>query len=136
MIPTIAGAAEAIRQGRLSCVELLERCLDRIDRLEDRVRAWVLVDRQGARAQAARCDDELKRGQDRGLLHGIPLGVKDIFDVFDWPTGCGSVRWQNSYARQDAPVVTRLRQAGAVLIGKTVTTAFASFDPPVTRNPW
>src|SRR5207249_2024365 len=64
------------------------------------------------------------------------VGVKDVIDVFDLPTGCGSKLWANSYARRDATVVTRLRQAGAVVVGKTVTTAFAYLDPPATRNPW
>src|SRR5207244_4369186 len=69
-------------------------------------------------------------------LHGIPLGIKDIFDVFDWPTAAGSKLWANSVARQDCTVVRKLREAGAVFVGKTVTTQYASFDPPPTRNPW
>jgi aspartyl-tRNA(Asn)/glutamyl-tRNA(Gln) amidotransferase subunit A len=80
--------------------------------------------------------EELKRGQVRGPLHGIPIGIKDIFDVFDWTTAAGSTLWAQSIARKDATVVERLRRAGAVLLGKTVTTQFASFDPPPTRNPW
>src|SRR5207248_6326962 len=106
------------------------------DRYEERVRAWVYLDRGGAREQAERLTAELRRGEDRGPLHGIPVGIKDIIDVFDMPTGCGSKLWANSYARRDATCVERLRQAGAVILGKTVTTAYASFDPPVTRNPW
>jgi aspartyl-tRNA(Asn)/glutamyl-tRNA(Gln) amidotransferase subunit A len=133
---TIVDAAAAIRRGELMPVELLERCLARIDLLEEKVRAWAYLDREGARADAERLTAELKRGHDRGPLHGIPVGIKDIIDVFDMPTGCGSKRWANSYARRDATVVARLRQAGAVIVGKTVTTAFASFDPPPTRNPW
>jgi aspartyl-tRNA(Asn)/glutamyl-tRNA(Gln) amidotransferase subunit A len=133
---TISRAGQAIRQGRLSPVELLDDCLGRIDALEERVRAWVLVDGDRARAEARARQEELARGQDRGPLHGIPVGIKDIIDVFDWPTACGSQRWAASYARQDAPVVRRLRQAGAVLIGKTATTPYASFDPAPTRNPW
>jgi aspartyl-tRNA(Asn)/glutamyl-tRNA(Gln) amidotransferase subunit A len=132
----IQDAGRDLREGRLTCAALLERCLARIDELEQRVRAWVLVDRERARAEAALRDRELAAGQDRGPLHGIPVGVKDIFDVFDWPTGCGSDLWRQSVARNDSPVVQRLRQAGAVLVGKTVTTAYASFDPPPTRNPW
>jgi aspartyl-tRNA(Asn)/glutamyl-tRNA(Gln) amidotransferase subunit A len=133
---TIHAAAEAIRQGRLSPVELLESCFRHIDRYEAKVHAWVLVDRDGARAVAREREEELRRGQWRGPLHGIPLGIKDIFDMFDWPTAAGSQLWRNSIARQDATVVRRLRQAGAVLMGKTVTTQYASFDPPPTRNPW
>ncbi|HEX5272993.1 MAG TPA: amidase, partial [Gemmataceae bacterium] len=133
---TIHAAAADIRAGRLSPVDLLETCLERIDRLEDRIRAWVLIDRDGARAEARRLADELKRGQYRGPLHGIPIGIKDIFDVFDWPTAAGSRLWANSVARQDANVVRKLREAGAVFVGKTVTTQYASFDPSPTRNPW
>ena len=133
---TITAAAESVRRGELTPTGLLEQCLARIDRYEDRVRAWAYLDRDGAREQAARLTAELKAGQNRGPLHGIPIGIKDIIDVFDMPTGCGSKRWAQSYARRDATCVERLRQAGAVILGKTVTTAYASFDPPPTRNPW
>ncbi len=133
---TIHEAAEAIRQRKLSPLDLVEQCLAYIDRWEEKVRAWVFVDRDGARAEAQRLTAELERGQYRGRLHGIPLGIKDIFDVFDWPTAAGSKLWANSIARQDADVVRQLRQAGAIFLGKTVTTQYASFDPPVTRNPW
>src|SRR3954463_10003574 len=120
---TITAAAEFIRKGELTPSELLEQCLQRLYRYEDRGRAWVYLDRDGAREQAARLTDELKQNAYRGPLHGIPVGIKDIIDVFDMPTGCGSKRWANSYARRDATVVERLRQAGAVIMGKTVTTA-------------
>ena len=133
---TITEAVGFIRRGELTPSELLEQCFARIDRYEERVRAWVYLDRQRARQEAERLTAELKAGQNRGPLHGIPIGIKDIIDVFDMPTGCGSKLWANSYARRDATVVERLRQAGAIIMGKTVTTAFASFDPPVTRNPW
>jgi Asp-tRNA(Asn)/Glu-tRNA(Gln) amidotransferase A subunit family amidase len=133
---TITEAAEFIRRGELTPSDLLEQCLARIDRYEPQVRAWVYLDREGAREQAARLTEEVKRGKNRGPLHGIPIGVKDIIDVFDMPTGCGSKLWANSYARRDATCVERLRQAGAVILGKTVTTAYASFDPSITRNPW
>jgi Asp-tRNA(Asn)/Glu-tRNA(Gln) amidotransferase A subunit family amidase len=133
---TITDAAGLIRRGELTPIELLEQCLARVDRYEDRVRAWVYLDRDGAREQAERLTAELKQNNYRGPLHGIPIGIKDIIDVFDMPTGCGSKLWANSFARRDATVVERLRQAGAVIMGKTVTTAYASFDPPVTRNPW
>jgi aspartyl-tRNA(Asn)/glutamyl-tRNA(Gln) amidotransferase subunit A len=96
----------------------------------------VYLDRAGAREQAERLTAELKQNNYRGPLHGIPVGIKDIIDVFDMPTGCGSKLWANSYARRDATCVERLRQAGAIIMGKTVTTAYASFDPPPTRNPW
>jgi aspartyl-tRNA(Asn)/glutamyl-tRNA(Gln) amidotransferase subunit A len=133
---TIRDAAAAMRLGTLTPVDLLDQCLARIDRYESLVRAWVVVDRDGARRQAERLTDELKRGQVRGPVHGIPFGIKDIIDVFDQPTGCGSRLWADSIARHDASCVKRLRAAGAVILGKTVTTAYAYLDPPVTRNPW
>lgn len=136
MFPTIHTAAEEIRSGRLSPVDLVQSCLERIERYEDRVHAWVLIDREGALARAKECAREIEHGGWRGPLHGIPVGIKDIFDVFDWPTAAGSRLWKSSIARQDATVVRRLRQAGAVFLGKTVTTQYASFDPPPTRNPW
>src|SRR5262245_19487034 len=120
MTHTIASAAAAMRSGKMTPVELLEQCLGRIDQLESRVRAWVFVDTEGARKEAVRCTQDLERGIDYGPLHGIPIGVKDLFDVFDWPTAAGSKRWANSYARQDCPAVARLREAGAILMGKTV----------------
>jgi aspartyl-tRNA(Asn)/glutamyl-tRNA(Gln) amidotransferase subunit A len=133
---TIREAAAAIRAGKLSPFELLEYCWERIERYEARVRAWAYLDRDGARRQAEQLTAELQRNHYRGPLHGIPLGIKDIIDVFDMPTGCGSMLWAKSFARTDAECVQRLRQAGAIILGKTVTTAYASFDPPPTRNPW
>ena len=133
---TIAAAAPLIRSGELTPSELLEQCLRRIDIYEPAVQAWVYLDRERARRDAARLTDEAKAGRVRGPLHGVPVGVKDIIDVFDMPTGCGSKLWANSYARRDATVVERLRQAGAVILGKTVTTPYAYLDPPPTRNPW
>jgi len=133
---TIHEAAAALRAGRTTPVELVKQCLANIDRCEEKVKAWVFIDRAGALAEAHARADEIKRFQVRGPLHGIPIAIKDIFDVFDWPTAAGSKLWSQSIARQDCEVVRRLREAGAIFLGKTVTTAYASFDPPVTRNPW
>src|SRR5262245_4909823 len=136
MVRTIHEAGPEIRQGRLTPVDLVHQCFKQIDRWEQCVKAWVFVDRERTLADAQRLSEEVRGGRYRGPLHGIPMGIKDIFDVFDWPTGCGSKAWSKSYARRDATIVERLRRAGAVFLGKTVTTNFASFDPPVTRNPW
>jgi Asp-tRNA(Asn)/Glu-tRNA(Gln) amidotransferase A subunit family amidase len=133
---TIHEAAAAFRAGALTPVELLDQCLARIDRYESLVRAWVVIDRDGAREQAERLTDELRHGRVRGPMHGIPVGIKDIIDVFDLSTGCGSRLWANNVARQDADCVAKLRAAGAVILGKTVTTAYAYLDPAITRNPW
>jgi Asp-tRNA(Asn)/Glu-tRNA(Gln) amidotransferase A subunit family amidase len=133
---TITDAAKLIKTGELTPSELLEQCLRRVDIYEPAVKAWVYLDRERARQEAAKFTDEIKKGHYRGPLHGIPIGIKDIIDVFDMPTGCGSKLWANSYARRDATCVARLRDAGAVIMGKTVTTPYAYLDPPVTRNPW
>jgi aspartyl-tRNA(Asn)/glutamyl-tRNA(Gln) amidotransferase subunit A len=136
MLMLLHAAAEAIRSCRLSPVELVENCLDQIDRYEPHVHAWVLIDRHGAWSEAERLAADVRNGNWRGPLHGIPIGVKDIIDVAGWPTAAGSRLWANRIATHDAPVIGRLRQAGAILLGKTVTTPYASFDPPPTKNPW
>jgi aspartyl-tRNA(Asn)/glutamyl-tRNA(Gln) amidotransferase subunit A len=133
---TITGIGRRLRRGELSCVEILRSCLDRLDAREPQISAWVLVDRDGALAQAQILDAELKAGRDRGPLHGIPMGVKDIIDVAGFPTGCGSPVQAGLAASADAAIVAHLRSAGAVIMGKTVTTAYAWIDPPLTRNPW
>jgi Asp-tRNA(Asn)/Glu-tRNA(Gln) amidotransferase A subunit family amidase len=133
---TLVEMAEAIRRKERSPVELLEECLDRIDQLDERLRAWVVVDRQGARDAARQLADEAARGQFRGPLHGVPMGVKDIIDVAGLPTRAGSPLRDNHVAERDAPVVAALRQAGAIILGKTVTVEFACFDPSPSRNPW
>jgi Asp-tRNA(Asn)/Glu-tRNA(Gln) amidotransferase A subunit family amidase len=136
MPSTLHAAADEIRTGRRTPIDLLEACLERIDRLEERIHAWVFVDHKAARAEAERLSAEQRNGTLRGPLHGIPIGIKDIFDVRDWPTAAGSRLWKDNIARRDATVVHRLRHAGAIFLGKTVTTQYASFDPPPTRNPW
>jgi aspartyl-tRNA(Asn)/glutamyl-tRNA(Gln) amidotransferase subunit A len=136
MYRTIQAASAAIRQGQATPLDLLNQCLRQIDKYEDRVKAFVFVDVDGARAQAQALTSELKTGPFRGLLHGIPIAIKDNIDVFDWPTAAGSRLWANSIARDDATLVAKLRQAGAVILGKAVTTQYASFDPSPTRNPW
>ncbi len=133
---TIKGTARRLRQGETTCVDVLQSCLDRIEQREHEIRAWVLVDRTGAVAQAEERDAELQTGRDRGPLHGIPIGVKDIIDVKGLPTRCGIAGWEGNSDPSDAAVVARLREAGAIILGKTVTTPFAWIDPPVTRNPW
>lgn len=128
-------AAEMIRQKEISPVELVEALLQRIDALEPSIKAWVMVDRDGALAAARRCEQEIGK-VDPGPLYGVPVGVKDIFHAAGLPTTCGSPIFQNRIAPYDATSVARLREAGAIVLGKTVTVQFAHFDPPPTRNPW
>jgi aspartyl-tRNA(Asn)/glutamyl-tRNA(Gln) amidotransferase subunit A len=136
-LPTIARAAELIRAGELTPRDLVEQCLENIDRYESEVNAWVLVDHDGARREADRLGRELfGSAEPSSPLYGIPIAIKDIVDVAGWATRCGSSLRGTTPANKDAPVVAALREAGAILLGKTVTTEFASFDPPPTRNPW
>jgi Asp-tRNA(Asn)/Glu-tRNA(Gln) amidotransferase A subunit family amidase len=136
MLETITSAGDKLRSRQLKAVQLVQDCLARIRQFEDRVHAWVLVDEPGARAAAEELDREAAQGSFRGPLHGIPLGIKDIVDVAGWPTLAGSRIRSGHVAEADAEIVERLRTAGAIILGKTVTTEFASFDPSPTRNPW
>ncbi len=133
---TIIGVSQLLRDGELRCSDVLQSCLARIDEQESTIRAWVSVDREGAIAQAEALDKELAEGWCRGQLHGIPIGIKDIIDVAGTATAAGSELLSRTVAEKDAFIVSRLREAGAIILGKTVTTQFACFDPPPTRNPW
>jgi len=115
----------------LSAAAVAEACLARIDAHEAAVGAWQFLDRAAVRRAAAALD----HGPVRGVLHGIPVGIKDIIDVAGWPTGCGSSVYADRIAQRDAACVARLRAAGALIIGKTVTTEFSYFRPGKTANP-
>jgi aspartyl-tRNA(Asn)/glutamyl-tRNA(Gln) amidotransferase subunit A len=129
-------AARAIRRRELSPVDLVDALLARIDALDARVQAWVLVDREGARAAARQAADEATRGTLHGPLHGVPFGAKDIFYSAGLPTEGGSKVMAGFVPSHDAAAVARLKAAGAILLGKTHTTEFATYDPAPTRNPW
>ena len=134
---TAAGMAEAMQAGLTTSVKIVEACLSRIDDRESELHAWVNVDRDGAFAIAAERDRERAAGKSRGPLHGIPIGIKDIVDVEGMVTGAGSPLMSKGLPKErDAELVALLKEAGAVILGKTVTTQFACFDPPPTRNPW
>ena len=133
---TITEAAAAIAAGELTALQLVNSCLERIDALEEKIKAWALLDREGALAAARRLDEELRRGQRRGPLHGIPMGIKDIFYTAGLRTEAGSPFWSGFVPSYDATTVAHLKEAGAIILGKTHTTQFASLDPPPTCNPW
>ncbi|OHB84588.1 MAG: hypothetical protein A2V98_23130 [Planctomycetes bacterium RBG_16_64_12] len=133
---SIFDACRGIQSGRLAPLDLVERCLERIRRHEDRVHAWVVVDEEGARRAAQRLGEEVAHGSYRGPLHGIPVGIKDIVDVQGFPPRAGSPLTEPDAKRSDAPLVAALRRGGAIILGKTVTCEFACFDPSPTRNPW
>ena len=138
MEPALLGAIQAaheIREGRLSSEELVRACLAQIDRLEETVQAWAFLDPELAIKQAVQADQAKRTGQRLGPLHGVPVGIKDIFDTMDMPTEDGTVLHRGRQPLSDATVVNRLRTAGAVIMGKTVTTELAVFAPAKTRNP-
>ena len=132
---TAIDAGERIANGDLSAEEYTSACLDRIAEVDAEVRAFVHLDRDEALRQARVLDDRRRNGQSLGLLHGIPVGIKDIFDTADYPTECGSPLLKGRRPMRDCTAVARLRAAGAVIVGKTVTTEFAFYHPGPTRNP-
>ena len=129
-------AARAIREKVLSPLDLVEALLERIDRIDGRVQAWALLDREGARLAARQAADEAARGVFRGPLHGVPFGAKDIFYSAGLRTEAGSKVMAGFVPDYDAAAVARLKAAGAILLGKLHTTEFATYDPAPTRNPW
>lgn len=124
---TATEALAAIRAGRLTAADLTEACLDRIAAREDTIRAFAWFDAATARRAAA--------GAGTGPLAGIPIGVKDVIDTADMPSQYGSPAWAGHRPRADAACVAAARAAGAVMIGKTVTTEFATRHPGPTANP-
>jgi len=130
-----AEAAEKIRQGLISSENLVTACLSQIERLEERVQAWTFIDRDLVLKQARAADEALQTGRPVGPLHGVPVGIKDIIDTKDMPTEDGTILHQGRRPQHDATLVSKLREAGAVIIGKTVTTELAVFSPGKTRNP-
>lgn len=128
---TAVQVAAAIARGAIKATELMASCLDRIARREPLVHAFQAIDFEAAMKAA----EEADRGEPKGPLHGIPFAAKDIIDTADFPTGWGSAVYADYRPRRDASCVQLLKDAGAILIGKTVTTEFAYFDPGPTANP-
>jgi amidase len=128
---TATEAAAAIAHGRTSCEALARACLERIAAREPEVRAWAHLDAERAIEQARALD----RSARRGPLHGVPFGAKDIIETSDLPTEHGSEIYRGHRPAKDAACVALSRRAGAVLMGKTVTTEFANVTPGPTRNP-
>lgn len=140
---TIGEAAAALRDGSLTSLDLTRACLAAADRLDPTLGTWLARFDESALTRAARADEELAAGHDLGPLHGIPLGIKDILRTDEGPTTAQSLVLDPSWGDGgDAPVVARLRAAGAVIVGKTTTMEFAIGRPdttkpfPVPCNPW
>ncbi len=128
-------AARMIGEGVIGSEQLMEACLSRVREIDERVQAWAFLDPEHALTQARARDADRSEGRANGPLHGIPVGIKDIIDTGDLPTEDGSVLHAGRTPAHDATVVAMLRAAGAVIMGKTVTTEFASYAPGKTRNP-
>jgi len=128
-------AARAIREGAIGGEQLTEACLARVREAEPQVQAWTFLDPEHALKQARARDADRSEGKATGPLHGVPVGIKDIFDTEDMPTEDGSVLHAGRTPAHDATAVAMLRAAGAVILGKTVTTEFATYAPGKTRNP-
>jgi Asp-tRNA(Asn)/Glu-tRNA(Gln) amidotransferase A subunit family amidase len=132
---TLSDSIAALRDGAISAEEVVESCLARIAAVDANIEAWAFLDPDHARKQARALDEARADGQPLGPLHGIPVGVKDIFDTADMPTEDGTVLHAGRRPHNDCTVVALLREAGAVIMGKTVTTELALFHPGKTRNP-
>ncbi|HXT72172.1 MAG TPA: amidase [Vicinamibacterales bacterium] len=122
---TISEAAAQLRAGALKATDLVEQSLSAIARFQPSTNAFIRVDAEGARTAAARADRDFASGVDRGPLHGIPISIKDLVDIAGQPTTAASRVLAENIAKADAPLVARLRSAGAVLIGKTNLHEFA-----------
>lgn len=129
------GAANAIRRGDITSEALVGACLARIAEREEEVQAWAHLDPAHALEQARAADATLRAGRPAGPLHGVPVGIKDIIDTADFPTENGSPIFAGRRPSTDAACVSALKEAGAVIMGKTVTTELALLTPSRTRNP-
>ncbi len=132
---TAVEAAAAIRTGALTSKELVSECLDRIASREPTIGAWTFLDPAYALSQAEAADARQAAGEPLGALHGVPVGIKDIFDTADMPTENGTPLHAGRTPAEDAAAVALLRRAGAIIMGKTVTTELAVYTPGKTRNP-
>jgi aspartyl-tRNA(Asn)/glutamyl-tRNA(Gln) amidotransferase subunit A len=134
---TAAEAASRIADGSLSPVEYVRALLARIDEIDGDIKAWVCIDRDVALAEAAAMEAEAAAGNLRGPLHGIPVALKDVFDAAGMPTRGNSATTSESLVEADSSVAQKLREAGAIILGKVSTVEFAGMgEPATTRNPW
>ena len=125
-----------IKNNSVSPVELMRALLDRINLLEPSLKAWVHLDQDQAMIEAKSKEKQLKSGEALGSLHGVPIGVKDIYYTAGIPTTACSRVLADFIPDYDATIVDTLKRAGAIILGKTVTTEFACADPSPTINPW
>ena len=128
-------AGEKISKGEITSEELVQACLERVEQVDGAIEAWSYLNPDYALDQARKLDIIRQDGGPIGPLHGIPAGIKDIIDTAHIPTELGTPIHAGRVPFKDAWVVSRLRQAGAVIMGKTVTTELATYSPGKTKNP-
>lgn len=128
-------AARGIREGVFSSEQLVQSCLDHVQAVDEQIGAWAFLDPEHALQQARAADEWRLEGRALGAVHGVPVGIKDIIDTYDMPTEDGTALHAGRMPVRDATLVARLREAGAVIMGKTVTTELATYAPGKTRNP-
>ena len=133
---SVVGLLRAYVGRTLTATQVVEACLDRIAATDGEIGAWASVSPGAALAEARACDADLRAGRPFRLLHGVPVGIKDIIDVAGMPKTNGGPAFAHTRPKRDAALVARLREHGAIILGKTVATPFAYRDPAGTRNPW
>jgi Asp-tRNA(Asn)/Glu-tRNA(Gln) amidotransferase A subunit family amidase len=128
---TVSRLVPLLQSREIKAADLIDCCLDRIEAREGAVGAWTFLDADAVRRAAA----ELDRGPIQGVLHGVPIAVKDIIDTVDMPTECGSRIFSGRRPKRDAECIARIRESGGLLMGKSVTTELGYFYPGKTANP-
>ena len=124
-----------LKSGEISSIELCKSYIDRIKKFEKDVKAWQFFDEKLLLEKAEEADDYRKSGKPLGPLHGMPIAIKDIIGTYDMPTECGTVFRKKKSSSQDSEIVNLLKNAGAIVMGKTVTCELAYIHPSKTRNP-
>src|SRR3954469_22102039 len=139
---SLCAVSAGIRSGEMSAVDVTRECLKRIERLNPELNAFITVTAESALEEARASDGEIRDGQWRGPMHGVPIALKDLIDTAGVPTTAASALFKDRVPERDAEVVSRLRAAGAVLLGKTNLHEFAYGGSSVVsyfgavRNPW
>ena len=132
---TAVNIVQSLKKGEFTCLELVKSYIDQINKYENKIEAWEFFDENLILNQAKKLDEDHQSGKVHGDLHGVPIGIKDIFDTADMPTRDGTEAHKENPSWNDCTVVSKLKQAGAVIMGKTVTTELAYFSPGKTKNP-
>ena len=132
---TAVNIVQSLKKGEFTCEELVTNYIDHINKYEKNVEAWEFFDETLILKQAKKLDQDHQLGKVHGDLHGVPVGIKDIFDTGDMPTTDGTEAHKENLSWNDCTVVSKLKQAGAIIMGKTVTAELAYYSPGKTKNP-